>query len=76
MAYVFDSVEQVDELLKAYRECLKTIALGKSFTMPDGQSFDPGDQAEVRRTLTWLSTQKSEMLSHAGPKVNRGRPKR
>ena len=76
MPSAFNSIEEVDAQIEAYKEALKVISLGREYHMSDGKALTMPDLPEIRKTLRWLEREKVKLETGGGPFMLPGRPKR
>lgn len=73
------TLPEIEEQMTAYKAALKTVSLGQSFRMNTGtvdKLWTAADLPEIRKTLSWLESEKQTLHAKRGSVSVIGRPAR
>ena len=70
------TLQELDEQIAAYKAALKKLATSHQSMEIDGMKFTRADLPQVRKTLDWLSAERTRVLGRNRAVTVVGRPSR
>lgn len=70
------TASELDEQISAWKDALKTVAIGQDFYDSTGRRLTYADLPEIRKTLKFLEGEKNRLNGDSGPVFVSGRVRR